>query len=238
MPKLVSIFILLLASVACAEPQAQPDRDSLIDAWESHVRSLPGTTSLEATGDDTYRYADTDLPYEGELTIIGALVRSADSAGFETDFTHLGMVDFELADLPPERLSSQVYYYWLADRQTMHYSESQQAWVSTSSYQASISDRYGGDKSFSTLSFMLNYGIWILLVVLLGFVFVSFSRQAKKARSLMDDTASINQMARENLDKAKGMQDEVLAIARESRDLQSENNELIRRLVKTMENRD
>ena len=85
--------------------------------------------------------------------------------------------------------------------------------------------------SFGALSFMVNYGIWILLIALVIFVFVGLNRQTKKARALMDETAAINQQARENLDRAAKMQDEGLAIARESRDLQSETNELLRQML-------
>jgi len=163
------------------------------------------------------------------------LVRPSESAGFETDFTHFGMVDFELSDMPVERLSTQLYYYWLADRQTLHYSKSAQEWVDASAYQESITDLYGGTPSFGALSFMLNYGIWVLLIGLLIFVFVGVNKQAKKARSLMDETAEINDKARQNLDRAEAMQDEVLSIARETRDLQKEGNELLARMLQALQ---
>lgn len=234
MKKVALLIILSFVAPVTAATDAQPDRDSLIESWEAHVRMLPGTVSLEATGDDTYALEDTDLPYEGELKLIGALVRPAESAGFETDFSHIGMIDFELVDMPPERLTSQVYYYWLADRQMMHYSASDQQWVNTAAYQASLSDMYTSDYSWGPLSFMLNYGIWVLLIALTLFVFFAFSRQARKARSLMDETAAINQRASDNLDRAQSMQDEVLAIARETRDLQSENNEILKQMLEAL----
>lgn len=223
-------FLAFSAQVAFAEA----DRDSLITAWEAHISGLPGTESFEETGDGTYRYKDTDLPYDGELKLLGALVRSSEAAGFETEFTHLGMVDFELTDLPMERMSSQVYYYWLADRQTLHFSVTTGEWVDAAEYQASLSDMYSDGPSFGVLSFMLNYGIWVLLIALIIFVFVLVNRQARKARSLMDETAEINEQARRNLDRAEAMQDEVLSIARESRDLQKDNNDLLRSMLESL----
>ena len=106
-----------------------------------------------------------------------------------------------------------------------------QRWVDTAAYQASISDIYSGGSSFGALSFMLNYGIWVILIGLLVFSFIAIGRQAKKARSLMDETAAINQKARENIDRAEGLQDEVLTIARETRDLQSDNNALLKQML-------
>ena len=233
----IKAIVLLLALCALLPVHAHADanRESLIAAWETHIAELPGTESFEKTADGVYEYKDTDLPYEGELKLLGALVRPADSAGFETDFTHFGMVEFELPGMPAERLTSQVYYYWIADRQTLHYSKSAQQWVDAAAYQESITDLYGTTPSFGALSFMLSYGIWVLLIALLVFVFVGVNKQTKKARDLMDETAEINDKARENLDRAEAMQDEVLSIARETRDLQKEGNELLARMLQALQ---
>lgn len=230
-----SVFLLALCALFSVEALADADRESLIAAWEAHIGGLPGTESFEQTADGVYQYKDSDLPYEGELKLLGVLVRPSEAAGFETDFTHFGMVEFELPNLPEERLSSQVYYYWLAERQTLHYSMAAQEWVDASAYQESITNLYGGSPSFGALSFMLNYGIWVLLIGLLIFVFVGVNRQAKKARSLMDESAAINDKARQNLDRAEAMQDEVLSIARETRDLQKEGNELLAKMLQALQ---
>ena len=218
---------MLLGLCLGAGVQADASKESLLEAWESHVRSLPGTVSLEATDEGEYRLQDEDLPYDGKLRVLSAMVRSADNAGFDTGFSHMGIVEFALDDLPPERLASQSYYYWLADRQTLHYSTAGQGWVGGGDYQASLTDLYGGESSYGGLSFMLNYGIWILLIGLIVLVGIAVSRQSRKASALMDETREINQQASKNLDRAKGMQDEVLAVAREARDLQKESNALL-----------
>ena len=210
-----------------AGARAEADKDSLLEAWEGHVRSLPGTITFEVTDDGAYRMNDADLPYEGELQVISALVRSAENVGVDTGFSHMGIVEFTLGDLPPERLGSQSYYYWLADRQTLHYSTSEQRWVGGDEYQASLTNLYGGRSKYTGRSFMLNYGIWAFLIGLIVLVGIAVSRQSRKASALMDETRDINQQASRNLDRAQGMQDEVLAIAREARDLQKQNNELL-----------
>ncbi|MDH3336548.1 MAG: hypothetical protein OEM85_03715 [Gammaproteobacteria bacterium] len=234
MRKTAQLIILTIGAMLTPCAWAQPDRESLIEAWETHVATLPGTTEFEALGDGTYRLQDTDLPYDGELKLVGALVRAAESPGFDTGFTHFGMVDIELTDLPQERLSSQSYYYWLADRQTLHYSETEQRWMGPVAYQSAITQQYSPDRSFRGLNFMLNYGIWVFLIALIIFVFVGVSRQAKKARSLMDQTEDINRRASENLDRSEQMRDEVMAVTREMRDLQLENNELLKKILDAM----
>lgn len=231
MRKTTQIIILVFGAALTQFAWADADRESLIEAWEAHVASLPGTVEFEALGEGTYRLQDTDLPYEGDIKLVGALVRGSESPGFDTDFTHFGMVEFELVDLPEERLSSQSYYYWLADRQTLHYSGTEERWMSPLAYQSAISEQYSPGVSFGALGFMLNYGIWVFLIALIAFVFLAVHRQAKKARSLMDQGESINQRASENLDRSERLQDEVLAISREMRDLQTENNELLKKMV-------
>jgi len=231
MRTMATLIVLLLGTLVANGASAEANRESLLEAWEAHVASLPGTARLEAVGDGVYKFEDTDLPYAGELRIVGALVRPTESAGYETGFSHTGMVDFTLADLPAERLSSQVYYYWLTDRQSLHYSETEQRWVDTATFQNSFTDLYSNDASFSALTFMLNYGIWIILIGLLVFAFIAVGRQTRKAQSLMDDSADINEKARQNIDRAEGLQDELLAIARETRDLQSDNNDLLKQVL-------
>lgn len=217
----------LAASIACA----RPDRDSLLQAWADYVASLPGTASLEPAGDGVYRLRDTDLPYDGDVRIVGALLRPAEVPGADSEFSYIGIVEFELADWPAERLGSQSYYYWLSDRQTLYYSESEARWVGPSVYSEMLAEQYSFRNNFGVLSFMLNYGIWVLLIALIAFVFMAASRQARKARSLMDETQAINQQARANIERAAGLQDELLAIARESRDLQAANNELLAKIL-------
>lgn len=221
---------MFLGLCLAAGVRAEADKESLLEAWEEHVRSLPGTISLEAADEGGYRLQDADLSYDGDLRVVSVLVRPADNAGFDTGFSHMGLVEFVLDDLPPERLASQSYYYWIADRQALHYSTAGQRWVSGGEYQASLTDIYGGESSFTGLSFMLNYGIWILLFSLILLTGIALNRQTRKASSLMDETREINQLASKNLDRAKGMQDEVLEIAREARDLQKENNELLEQI--------
>ena len=269
--KRILVLLLLLSPAAFAD---QPDRASLIAAWEEYVRGLPSTGKLESLGDDRYAIKDSELDFEGELHIKGVLIRAADTYGVETEFSHFGMIEFDLVGLPEERLGTQIYYYWLADRQTLHYSSEREGWVDLKAYQQSFTSpdgtvlfryhlrgaqaMYGVTPDLSTfgkalangfsvsalagradlmqlgskerdgwldlkayqqsftspesltsswglLMFMTNYGIWILLIALLLSGFVVLSRQQKKAKTLMDEGADINRMARENLERAERM---------------------------------
>lgn len=232
--KKLLVLLLFLGGGALAD---DPSRDSLIDAWEAWVSGLPSTVAFEALGERRYRIEDSDLDYAGELELTSALVRPAELYGEKTEFTHFGIVEFRLVDLPPERMGSQAFYYWLADRQTLHYSSKQGAWVDPASYRASFMDNGDYDVSLGPMQFMLNYGVWIGLLALLLFVFVAFYKQTRKARSIMDESTDINAMARKNIERASELQTEMMEFTRESQVLQRENNVLLNRIADALEKR-
>ncbi len=227
-------LIVVAAVLVIPAALAAPDRESLIETWEQRIADMPATAEFRFLGDGVYEIRDTDLPYTGKLKLLGARVRDADQTVVATDFTHVGLVDSQLVDLPVERASSQSFYYWLADRQNLHYSAAEQRWVDPATYHRALKASYGSPTSRCVLSFMLNYGIWILLITLVGMIFIAVVRQAKKARALMDETAAINQQARDNLDRSKAMQDELMAVTREMRDPQAETNLLLARILKAV----
>ena len=234
MHRLITAVVFVCVVSAPVNALADADRESLIEAWEEHIASLPSTEKFEKTGDGTYQLSDSDLPYDGTLILRGALVRSS---GMPEDsaFTHMGMLELELPDLPEERQTSQLYYYWVAGKQMLYYSAKSDSWVSQAEYTAEFSRDYGIDGSFGFMSFMMQYGIWILLIALVIFIFRGASTQMKKNKALMDETAAINEKAGENVDRAQAMQDEVLAISRESLQLQAQNNELLKKILAALE---
>ena len=233
MRSLIITLMLLCGAGAAFPTYAAADRQSLIKAWEAHIASLPSTASFEATGEGTYQLTDTELPYKGELILHGALVRSSGVPNGSV-FSHTGMLEFELADLPEERLSSQLYYYWVADKQMLYYSTNRGDWVSQAQYTDEFSDEYGYDTNFWFMGFMIKYGIWILLIALIVFIFRGVSTQMKKNREMLDDTAAINEKARENVNRAQAMQDEVLAISRDSLELQAQNNATLKKILEVL----
>ncbi len=220
----------LLAALLCtsiAANAAEPNRQALIDAWSEYMPTTPGTLEFEPRGDETYFIKDENLPYEGELRIIGAVVRPIEIGAGGASFTHLGLIEFELVGLAEDLRESQSYYYWLADRQSLYFSEADRAWLGSAAYSAAFQDYYVNETSFELLSFMLNYGIWILLIVLVVWVFAALRKHSREARALMDDSASINDQARENLDRSEKMQKEIIEISRRTLELQESNNRLL-----------
>ncbi len=231
MKRLLVPIVAFLGVMLMTPTFAEPTRDALVEAWETHMASLPGTVEFEASGDESWRIKDENLPYEGNLELVGVVVRPAEELGDFSDFTHTGMVEFRLTDLSEGRTESQSYYYWLSDRQMMYYDGNQGVWLNTAEYRDSFNDMYDVPGSWGLLSFMLNYGIWIVLLALFIWIFTGLNKQNKKARALMDDGANINQLARENLERSAKLQDELLESARKSQQLNMESNELLKEIL-------
>lgn len=226
----VRLLIVTLGVLQGAVTLAAADRDSLVAAWAEAMAGMPGTETFEARDDGRYYLADESLPYEGEVRIVSSLVRPADVMTESSDFTHTGMVEFELIDLPQERRENQSYYYWLSDRQSLYYSADADAWLSPADYRVALQESYGPPPSFGPLSFMLNYGIWAFLLLLLAWVFLTLNKHQRKAKNMMDETVAINEMARENIERSAEIQQESIEITRKVLEIQQTNQRLLEQI--------
>ena len=224
--RILSAILCLLVSPLIS---AEPDRESLLTAWADMMQSMPSTRAFEARETDSYFLEDGDLAYEGALVVAGTTVRPM-SAG---EFSHMGLVEIQLPDLPAERLASQTFVYWREDRQHLYWHAEQQRWFDQIAYQESFEADFSG--SFGMLSFMLNYGIWIFLIALIVLVARAVTKQQKEAQRLMSQSSAINDQAGENLDRSERLQEEAIEIIRESLALQKENTEVLRGILAALE---
>jgi Sec-independent protein translocase protein TatA len=219
------LTVLLFGVFGNAWP-AGPDREGLLAAWAGFMAANPDTEDFESIGEDRYRLTDSSLPYEGEVRVIGAIVRTMEDYGAELPFSHTGFVEFELTDLPDERSQTQSYYYWAADRQTLYFSSGQGRWVTPAAYQASFNEQVAPGV-FGVAYYLLRYGIWLLLIPVLIVAIVFAAKQANKARQLMNDAADINQQARQNIERGASLQEEVVALSRKALEQQAEANRIL-----------
>ena len=222
------VLAVALGCLLSGAAAAAPDRESLIEAWVAHMQTASGTLSFERSGEDTFRLRDDSLPYDGEVRIVGALVRPTEVQYVDSAFTHMGSVEFNLVTLADDRRYTQTYSYWMADRQLFYYSETEAAWLGQADYALALQEEYGSSgAALGPLSFMLNYGIWIALLALLVWVFRVLGRHQKKATSLMDDSASINEMARKNLERSAELHEESIEMTRQILEVQKANQALL-----------
>lgn len=205
---------------------AEPDRGALLAAWADYMAANPDTEAFEPIDSSRFRLTDSSLPYDGEIRVLGAIVRTIDDFGADLPFSHTGFVEFELTDLAEERRQTQSYYYWIADRQTLYFSVDEGRWMTPADYQAAFRDQLVPEGS-SSFFYLIRYGIWLLLIPALLLAIFFVGKQANKARKLMNEAAEINQQARQNIERSAALQEEVINISRQSLELHSETNRLL-----------
>lgn len=227
--RIVVIFMLVLTGFGV---HAQPDKASLLDAWETRIVELGGT--LDPQPDDTYLLTDDSLPYEGTVVVVSTLIRAAPEQSYgDVQVSHSGIVEFRLEDLPVERTGSQLYYYWLTDRQNFQFLDDSQEWISQSQYNNLLQNSRGS--SYSALSWFVNWGFWIVVLILVIWLAVFLGRSQKKAKSLMSDSADINNLARENIERSAELQAEMAGLARKNAQLMEDNNVLLRQILESVD---
>lgn len=207
-----------------------PDRDSLLAAWESQM-ALDGT--IEALDQDRYRVRVDALDYEGPLVLLGAMVRPVPEDG---TISHTGFVEFRLQALDPALRDTQIYYLWAQDLQNFHYLTDEARWVSTAYWQQQLYSEKAGTAP-SLLGFMLDWGLVLLLVFFILILIIPLMRQMRRARQMTDDGMSINQMARENLQRAAEIQQQVLPIQQRQLELAESNHVLLQRIAAAQEDK-
>lgn len=225
------ILVIIMLALTGLGAHAQPDRTALLDAWKSRMTELGGT--LQPQSDEAFFLTDDSLPYEGKVEIVSALIRSAPEQSYgDIVISHSGIVEFRLEDLPTERTASQLYYYWLADRQNFHFLSDTQEWISQARYNQLLQNSHS--TSYSALSWIVNWGFWIVVLGLVIWLALFLGRSQKKAKSLMSDSADINNLARENIEKSAELQNEMAGLARKNAQLMEDNNVLLRQILESV----
>ena len=226
---MIQLIFLAISLLATTVAIAEPDKQSLLAHWESAMREQG--VDLDRLDDGTYRLTDTELPYEGRVSIVGTNVRAAESVGPSGQPSYTGFVDFDLLDLPDRLRQSQLYYLWLAERQQYYYNDETQQWGSADEVW-NAQTKGSAWQTFKRLLFRWGPLLILLFVVLVFIRVIRFvMRQQKNARALIDDSADINKTARENLERARELQEEHIKIARENAEVVKSNNELLREML-------
>lgn len=215
------LFLALWLANSAAMDMA-PNRESLIEAWETELRR-EGT--LEKVEDSLYRYSNATFAYDGQVRLLAALVQETWSSHSAETPRYLGSVDFELSDLSEQLRETRSILGWMAERQSYVFDEAGGSWQTSMRYYANL---YAGEGSGLTGSWwwrVLTGGwIWFFLLVFIAALLIGVSRQQGKARSIIDDSKEINRMARENLEQARQLQTENHAMLRESMELARQRN--------------
>lgn len=205
-----------------------PDRAALLEGWAAHMANLDATHTFEQVDEDSWYLEDNELPYTGQINVVGTTVRPMEYGGFESGFSAFGIVEMELVELPETRRQAQTVIYWLNDRQMLYFLDEEQRWVNSAAYQQALAETFDEDYYYSPYGWVYDYGFSLFLIGVVIVAFIFFSRQVNRASAIQEEARVINQKALENIERSKKVQDESIAISRELRDIQVENLELLK----------
>lgn len=213
--------LMLLLACTSGGVVAAPDRAGLIQAWEA---DMGREGALERQPDGSYRYQSEALGYSGTLKVLAAILpRDNVMARADKRIEATGSVDFELSDLSPPQRESMTLRSWIAQRQQYVYDRESQAWISMMGY---YQDQYGLDENGddgvvaqqSSMWWFGDIGLLLVLAAAVVVLLVLVARQARKAGAMYREAREINQLARENIERARELHEANAAAVRESLD--------------------
>lgn len=228
----MKILALVLSILVSQGALSAPDKAGLRAAWEQAMRA--GGAELEAGETDAYRLVDPNLPYDGELKLVGLTVRADGAGEMAGAFSHSGFVEFQLSNLQPPLLHSQTYYLWAGDRQNFFYFPDHARWTTAQNMPTALSAGSPRRTIARQLWTWLPILILLLMVAFVVFLIRKANGQQRRAGSIIEDSAALNVKARENLEFARKMHEEQIAIARSNNELMQDNNRLLGELVETL----
>lgn len=223
------VLILWLACLS-AVATAAPDRAGLIRAWELDM-GREGT--LERQPDGSYRYQSEALDYSGTLKVLAAILQRDNATTYpDKRIEATGSVEFELSDLSLAQRESMTRRSWIAQRQQYIYDGESEAWVSMLDYYRDRSDfdEDEGDGPVTergSTGWFGDIGMLLVLVVVAVVLLWLVARQARKAGAMYREAREINQLARENIERARELHEANAASVRESLEMSRRSAEAL-----------
>ncbi len=219
-----AVACLLLPSVPLFAAAPLPDEASLLAAWEARQKADPRVETLERTGEGSYRYKTSLLPYEGELRVVEAVVEEL--PGRVGGGTAMGRVEVELPDLPPDFYQRHPASYGVWSRgNTLAWDAAKARWTGMEEYQQAVTAEYRCGWGWGSIL----GAIWpYLLLLLLLFLFLRLS--ARRYRGAMDRSLAGQDKALANQELSMGKLEESLDLARRTLAGQEEMIALLREI--------
>lgn len=221
-------LVLFLGSIigAAAEPDAKPDENSLLVAWEKALRSESSTEILEKTAERTYRFKTRLFPFDGELKILNALIQDYGEEEYAPGFA-FGSVEAELVGFSQEQMNryARSYSYWY-QLNTLFFDHSKGRWLTAQEYRSAALSRnpmQSGTPFLSWLSGNYFLVIMALLALFLWWLSKKSHRQFKSALSQQNEAMEITRRS--------------IALSEKAVQLNEETNQLLREMLQELKNR-
>lgn len=215
-------------SAAADVAKPAPDRASLIAAWEQTVSR---GARLVRTGPDRYTIEADEIGYRGPLSIQAVLVREQPATG--AGFSHVGVVDFALDDLPAGRANSHAVMVWRSGMQQFYF-DAARGWRAPDELAQEMTQAFDSG-GLGLMAAAAGSGmIFLLPLAVLGLILWLGVRNNRRANAVLDETRGFNDEARQELERSRAQQDEQMQILRRSVALSEDSNRLLREIAEAL----
>lgn len=217
-------FVLTLSALVPPAAAAQPDRTSLLAAWENQLRADPQTLVFEKIDDDRYHFSTERFPFDGTIRVLNLVVddRTLDYAEGGT----MGVVEVDLENLNDEFRRQHAYSIglWQASN-TLYYDADSESWVSAAQWQSSMMDRYAGGGWWGWISSASWFVFLLLLLVVLFFAVRRANKQIKTTMAAQDKALAEQERAIRLTEEAVELSRDSNRVLKEIRDLLRDRRE-------------
>lgn len=202
------------------------ERDDLLQAWENIQTTNPQVKTFEKISDGKYKIKFAVLPYDGEVDVL-----TYDTEDLNYDFikdnpySKRGYVNVDLVNSDEKTLAKygRSYYNWVQSN-TLYLDKRSGKWVSSQEYNKYIVNATREKSQGGILSFLADYWDFILLFIIIYFIFsaVLGGRQLRKSVKMQAEAVK-------DMDKSRQVQDEAIALHKETNKLLGEILEELRK---------
>jgi hypothetical protein len=217
---LLLVCVLMLAAGGATAQVAEPNRDSLLAAWEALQRDDPQTLQFEKIEDGRYRYQTERFPFDGTVRVLNLVIddRMLDYGAGGV----MGVVEVDLEEVSDEFRRQYAYSIGLwHGANTLYFDGETGEWVTANDWQSSMVDQY------SDVSWYARYSdyLWLLLLAIMVLLVLWLSRRA--ARQLKIATAAQDKALAEQ-ERAIRLTEEAIEISRDSNRVLKEIRDLLK----------
>jgi hypothetical protein len=216
------------------QPDVAPDRAGLLAAFG---RELGQGAEVEPAGPESWRIKSEAIGYQGEVVIDAALIRPQSSGAY----SHTGVIEFRLPNLPAERSQSRPVQVWRAALENFYYREGR-GWLPIRSLatepplQTDPERKLGQHRgeSIRLLAWAADWGTPILALLILLWLFTTVARQVRLNREAQQATLKQNAAVFEHFERVRALFDEQAAQMRRSEELAQERNRLLAEILSAL----
>jgi len=214
------VGVLLILSAPALAQIVEPNRQSLLEAWEAGLRGDPQTLFFEKLEDHRYRWSTERFPFDGVIRVLNLVI---DDRSFEYAASGVvGVVEAELEGVSDDFRRQYAYSIGLwHGANTLYFDREAGEWQSAAEWQSSIAEQY------SDGGWLARFSGW-MWVIFLAIMVVVVSWLARRASRQMKTATAAQDKALAEQERAIRLTEDAIEISRDSNRVLKEIRELLK----------